>query len=247
MIKTLNKTSYNKGFTLAETLIALVVIGVVAALTIPNMFVNHQKEETVTKLKKTYSTLSQITNKAIADYGPIKSWEVENDKAKEFVDKYMAPYLNVVHNCGYESTGDCSFIMRQLKNPKKKAVFDPYYKLVLGDGTALFIKVTTRDLPRGDVVIPQAFATLYIDLNGQKGPNIIGKDIFLYVYHIKNDLTPSGGRNLSGILLPNGGTLAAVGDIRDELKEGCNKNAIGSSCAALIMADNWEIKDDYPW
>ena len=37
----------HKGFTLAETLITLVVIGVVAALTVPSLIVKHQKEETV--------------------------------------------------------------------------------------------------------------------------------------------------------------------------------------------------------
>ena len=81
-----------KAFTLAEVLITLTIIGVIAALTIPNLLQKHQEQETVTRLKKAYSTLSQTTAKAIADNGPISTWEVDNET---FADKYLLPYLNM--------------------------------------------------------------------------------------------------------------------------------------------------------
>lgn len=46
-------------FTLAETLITLGIIGVVAALTIPSIIKNYQKKQTAIKLKQTYSLLTQ--------------------------------------------------------------------------------------------------------------------------------------------------------------------------------------------
>jgi prepilin-type N-terminal cleavage/methylation domain-containing protein len=49
-----------QGFTLAEVLITLAVIGVVAALTIPTVVRNYQKTQTVTKLKKTYSAMQTL-------------------------------------------------------------------------------------------------------------------------------------------------------------------------------------------
>ncbi len=47
------------GFTLAEVLITLGIIGVVAALTMPSVINNYKEKETIAKLKKTYSVLSQ--------------------------------------------------------------------------------------------------------------------------------------------------------------------------------------------
>ena len=46
-------------FTLAEVLITLGIIGVVAAMTMPVLIQNHQEKVTVTRLKKAYSILSQ--------------------------------------------------------------------------------------------------------------------------------------------------------------------------------------------
>lgn len=48
-----------RGFTLAEVLITLGIIGVVAAITIPNLMTHFQQEQTVTKLKKAYSVINQ--------------------------------------------------------------------------------------------------------------------------------------------------------------------------------------------
>ena len=47
------------GFTLAEVLITLGVIGIVAALTMPSLIANYQKQVTISKLKKIYSILGQ--------------------------------------------------------------------------------------------------------------------------------------------------------------------------------------------
>ena len=58
-----------RGFTLAEVLITLVIIGVIAAMTIPTLMNNTNKQEYVSKLKKAYSTLSQATNRIITEEG----------------------------------------------------------------------------------------------------------------------------------------------------------------------------------
>ncbi len=238
-----------KGFTLAETLITLVVIGVVAALTVPTLIVKHQKEETVTRLKKAYSAITQTTAKAVADNGPIESWDIEDEKTKEFVEKYLAPYLSIGKDCGYESTGDCLFEWAYLNSPKTHTAFDnTYYRLILADGTSLLMKAKTQTV-RVDstTTLPRDRVAVYIDINGQKGPNVHGKDIFYFVYWIKNDFSIRGYTNLSGTFLPNSGTKASTGKTREDYTSNCNKNGTGTYCTALIMYDNWQIKDDYPW
>ena len=58
-----------EAFTLAEVLITLGIIGIVASLTLPTIIEQHQKLETVTKIKKAYSTLSQAIERAKVDNG----------------------------------------------------------------------------------------------------------------------------------------------------------------------------------
>ena len=62
------------GFTLAEVLITLVIIGVVAALTIPNLLQKYQEQATVKKVQKFYSTLSNAYSIAMKENGPASEW-----------------------------------------------------------------------------------------------------------------------------------------------------------------------------
>ena len=52
-----------KGFTLAEILIVLMVIGVIATMTVPSMMKNVQDAQYKTGLKKAYNTLANMTAK----------------------------------------------------------------------------------------------------------------------------------------------------------------------------------------
>jgi len=63
-----------RGFTLAEALITLVIIGVIAALTIPAILVNSEQHEYKSALKKALSALNQVIelNIALEGYGPIE-------------------------------------------------------------------------------------------------------------------------------------------------------------------------------
>ncbi len=59
------------GFTLAETLITLVIVGIIAAITIPSLIAKYQEEQLKSQLKKSYSTLSNALNATIIDFGYI--------------------------------------------------------------------------------------------------------------------------------------------------------------------------------
>ena len=66
-------------FTLAETLVVMGIIGVVAALTIPNLNQSTGDREKVTKLKKVYANLTDTFGRATAVYGPIDEWFINMD------------------------------------------------------------------------------------------------------------------------------------------------------------------------
>lgn len=82
------------GFTLAEVLITLGIIGVVAAMTLPVLIGKWQKLVTVNKLKAAYSLISQAIEHAESDYGSVKDWTFGD--ADNFTNKYIRPYYEIL-------------------------------------------------------------------------------------------------------------------------------------------------------
>ena len=86
-------------------------------------------------------------------------------------------------------------------------------------------------------------ASIYVDINGDANPNIMGKDVFKFIYWMKhNDHT-----SYSGKFIPYGGDWSRNAIINTGEEYGCRKDKTGELCAALIMLDGWQIKSDYPW
>ena len=89
-------------FTLAEVLITLGIIGVVAALTLSMIIPNLEAKKTEAKLKKFYTVIAQATRQSEADNGDWSNWG--NPKTpKDFYDLYYKNYLNVVSENYYNS------------------------------------------------------------------------------------------------------------------------------------------------
>lgn len=87
-----------KGFTLAEVLITLGIIGVVAAMTLPSVINHYQKQATALKVKKFYNMMNNAVNRSVVDNGDINTWYPErksnnyNDNVN-FLKTYILPYI----------------------------------------------------------------------------------------------------------------------------------------------------------
>ena len=88
-----NKIGLERAFTLAETLITLTIIGVIAVISCMVMIANVRKEATVVQVKSAYSILSNAINKSVLDNGYVEDWDTNE---KIFIEKYLAPYLTHV-------------------------------------------------------------------------------------------------------------------------------------------------------
>ncbi len=235
-----------KAFTLAEVLITLAIIGVVAALTIPTVVRNYQKTQTVAQLKKVYSALANTTNLAIANEGPVSDWEVGQNMtgqaAIDFSNRYLIPYLKVSKNCELKTTGDCFFNFTYLNSDTQRSFGNVYSRFYLNDGT--LIGVAIENAIRADGLnYRQAY--LYIDINGQKKPNKYGKDLFFFKYYIfqgTQSNTANGKFIPYSYSTPRNVVIGSTGNT-----EACNKSYNGLLCTALILQDGWKISDDYPW
>ena len=99
-------------FTLAEVLITLGIIGVVAAMTIPTLMQKYYEKQTVAKLKETYSILSQALKSASQEEGLPEEWDC-NKADKESAEKGAAilkKYIKVATDCGTtDTTGSCLY------------------------------------------------------------------------------------------------------------------------------------------
>lgn len=233
-------------FTLAEVLITMVVIGIIAAITVPIMIASFQKNITTEKVKKVFSTLSQTTNKAIADYGNVSDWEMKSgnnrNSAKFFADTYMIPYLNILTICEDNSTDTCKFNnITQLNG--NKYTFDTTnnskaYRFYLADGTFISLVSYLNNTTTGH----NKLVTISFDINGQNKPNKLGRDVFIIEYMVETFKYPE----ISGRMIPQYGNQTRSELIKNKSSM-CNKKQSGEACLALIYKDGWDIKSDYPW
>ncbi|MDD3237985.1 MAG: type II secretion system protein [Candidatus Gastranaerophilales bacterium] len=181
-------------FTLAEVLITLVIIGIIAAMTIPSLLNKTNEQETITAVKKAYSTLSRAHGLVlsqdsfdIADYGGYY------DATMAYAG-YITQYLNINKKCGrmneYNSGCFPSVTYKNLDGSSGSTFGGTYfYTLQLTDGMSLAINL----LASSYLSFP-AFGTITVDINGDKYPNTFGKDLFSFIIH-KDSIVPDGMPN----------------------------------------------------
>ena len=179
-IKTRHAFKKALAFTLAETLIVMGIIGVVAALTIPNLNSSTADKEKVAKVKKIYSNINDAFGRAEAVYGPFDEWFQTDTTATAQVTRFgerISEFMKVSKNCGVTTDQGC---FSNKKTIQKKsggysgiAVKDSsadYYKLILADGSSLIFFAPTSGV-----------AGIYVNIDGpNKGTPILGKNVFLF-------------------------------------------------------------------
>ena len=187
-------------FTMAEVLITLGIIGVVAAMTLPALMNNHRNKALEAGLKRSYSVLSQALDMYYAQTGEkLTSETLDTHELKPILMKY----LNVVQDCGFgasdpneacvPNTGSSGYIEQEGEvfyktfNGKHNIniqLFDDG-QFVLNDGSLILLENASASSPK----------RLYIsvDLNGfHKLPNRLGHDLFMFQVDEKGRLLPMG-------------------------------------------------------
>lgn len=216
-------------FTLAEILITLGIIGVVAALTLPNLIADYQKNTAAVRLKYAYSVLYQAVKLSEVDNGPIEYWELESTQGssainatKNYVEKYFTPYMKVVKKDNLTTSSAPYEYGYYTKNGEYiSGGGHTLYSIALNNGIYLHFNA---NFGIADTI------TVRIDINGRQKPNIMGRDTFFaYVYP---------NFSLRGEGLPRT-TLINLCQVNDRTSQ--------ELCGAIIQMDSWEIKDDYPW
>ena len=191
-------------FTLAETLIVIGIIGVVSALTLPNLNSSTGEKEKVAKVKKIYQNLDDAIGRAVAIYGPVEEWFANDTTVTAQVTRFadrITEFMKVSKNCG-NSTGCWS--TKPYYYIDGKELDSNYYisiggasdrYVILADGTALAL----YGVPSGGSV----YAKIRADIDGpNKGQTKDGVDIFHFNL-VDNVLVPDDGRRTGNLAVLN--------------------------------------------
>ena len=210
-----------KAFTLAEVLITLGIIGVVAALTIPTLMANHRKHVVETKLAKIYSVMNQAITMTNAEYGEASNWVIDcglssnisctQDNVKDWFMSTIGKNLDVV---------------KIENNPNDEKQILVYFK----DGSILGVATFIRDM------------TYFINSDAITN-GVGGKNVFLFRYNIDY---PGNKQRVSDLFEPY---AWAWNGTREQLVSGNSYSCDGqyrNYCTKLIQYDGWKISKDYP-
>ena len=181
------------GFTLAEVLITLAIIGVIGALTVPALIQNTQKQEYVSALKKAYSTLSQVTQQIITDEGSAAEWESTDNIYTKYKEK-----LNTIKECGtgagcWPQSSDYKYLNGSAAGGWDIENSQRCGKIILADGASIAFAYNTAECNSNwdNGGLQNFCGRIYIDVNGAKKPNQIGRDVFFFGIK-KTGIYPAG-------------------------------------------------------
>ena len=210
---------FKNGFTLAEVLITLVIVGVVAALTISPLVNTYVESSTVAKVKKGLSILGQAKKLAEAQNGSIEGWDFgEGYSAETNLQfwNYLKPYISLAKDCGTQT--DCYhtnaiYHLNGVNHGINHGGDNNYHKFALSDGSVMYFRIAlSGKCSTSEGGLDNVCASFFYDVNGSKSPNTYGKDIFMYF------MTPNG--------------------VYPDLRTDCQKNSTGQGCSGYIIKHN---------
>lgn len=226
-------------FTLAEVLITLGIIGVVAAMTIPTLVTNADKKATATKLKAFYSKINQAVKLSSAYNDEPDGWEYPKSASnysqhEKFVNTYFAPYMKL-SSCRQVSLASMSGCIGCAMSDGSGIVFgaidgvDIYY---ITDYQLLVKHIEKRTDFRKDLRHAFAFQINKVTADGSFSG--IGKNTAIINQNFVIPYILNWDGNLS--------------TLKNQSRYGCKKTAqYPSYCARWIQENDWKIPNDYPW
>ncbi len=237
-------------FTLAEVLLTLGIIGVVAALTMTALIENYQKKETEAKVKKAYSAIGQYLQKAEADNGSFCNWAINSvgSSTDNRFQSYVIPYFEVIDS---SLSGNATNFLDKIGYNRDTLDNGSYTAFKTLDGNAYSDYWSDNYFLTKDGMLygfgmhqNQAWYNcvwqVFVDINGPKKPNIAGKDLFLFEIRGYPENT-----RVTGISSSGGCNGIKCKQVYDATPEKCKQ--YGHYCINKIIQNGWKITKDYPW
>ncbi|MBE7709191.1 MAG: type II secretion system protein [Cyanobacteria bacterium SIG32] len=234
-------TSPKSAFTLAEVLITLAIIGVVAAMTIPTLISNYKKQVVETKLSKFYTTMNQAIRLSEVDNGSILTWkrlevdeivDSEGNQQKittnslEWFNKYIAPYIKIAK-------------VEEVENDREGNIL-----IYFLDGSLVSIGANSW------LFYPDAKdykSSIGTDGYVTRDTAISGSKYFTFHFNPHSSSRHHKGKGMEPYGV--GCDLCTIKHFKTRADIGCRKDATNEAayCTKVIQLNNWKIPKDYPF
>lgn len=228
----------NLAFTLAEVLITLGIIGVVAAITIPNLIATHRAKQLRTRFLESYSIVQQVFKQMEADDVSLDPKTYPPHTFYKTFKNYLTGALDCGQNANYTTAVVQSKACYYARFGGEEGGYKSFDgKKVVNNG---ILDNGQLALPNGTLIMfenPSYAQIIYVsvDLNGYNNPpNRFGYDLFTFQF-------------LEGELK----TMGAVGTAYANVNSYCNINTSntynGIACAQKAKEDpdyfKWAVKN----
>ena len=235
--------SKKSAFTLAEVLITLAIIGVVAAMTIPTLTANYKKKVVETRLARFYSSMNQALQLSSATNGYYTEWDSLNrerveredgsayyhtDNGLEWFNKYLAPYIKTLKVTDEENTEDGNV-----------AVYFPDGSLLLFSGSSFVFYPFASDYEK---IIKDEEAGV-----ADRNRDFCGIKYFTFAFYPKSDV--KWFRNKGLVPFTNSAWDGTREDLLSDPTLGCQETVTNERafCTKLIEMNGWKLPEDYPF
>ncbi len=226
-------------FTLAEVLITLGIIGVVAAITIPGLVTKYQQSIAESKLKKMYSTLLNAEKMAFAEYDePPESWaRPESSISKEWFQKYYLPFLNKANVEHRSKTQKDSYPIYNMNGQLADTQPGGRMFTKFSDGSCITHFVNNQ------------FYFLVYDVNCSSPPNVLGKDVWDIAEYSWNTYLYQNGFLEKRETIPQIKNYRTAGREQyvENCKTGTHMGGAPTTCFAVFVADGFKFSKDLHW
>lgn len=196
-------------FTLTEVMITVGIIGVISALTVPTLMSNYQRKALAVQIRKTANNIASAADLLMTEESKNKFSATSGYKD---LDAFITQKFKVLKTCESDDATECfaSENYQSIDNSKTFAFTCAGKSYVLADSSAVCLTIDDTYKPS---------VTVTTDVNGSEGPNIAGRDLFMFTINA------------------NTGAIEEAGDQSD-----CTSEATGKGCYDLLVNENnWQM------
>lgn len=223
-----------KAFTLTELLIALSIVGAIAALSIPALIEDVNRRLLVNQLKNTVVTVQQLIDQQLIENNTKKLQDTDFAKP---TDLLSAANFAIADNCTtvakcWADKGSNPAAYRILSDLTYKQGAPGTKTIKLKNGVTLtyYLDSIGGTINDGTKDGDKCYGLFFVDVNGKDKPNIVGRDFFAFRITEKGKIVY--GTSCNGI----------DNSSDDQLATWCKNDSYSTACLAHIQRNNWKMK-----